>query len=106
MFQQIIALLVIAFFLARIFRQRKNSQVSRMEFLFWLVFWFLAAMIIVFIKKIDMLVAGLGFSAAGIDVILYLSIVALFYMIFRLRIKLEKIDREITKIVRKIAIKK
>ena len=106
MFQQIIALLVIAFFLARIFRQRKNKQVSRTEFLFWLVFWFLAAMIIVFIKKIDMLVAGLGFSAAGIDVILYLSIVALFYMIFRLRIKLEKIDREITKIVREIAIKK
>ena len=106
MFQQIIALLVIAFFLARIFRQRKNNQVSRTEFLFWLVFWFLAAMIIVFIKKIDMLVAGLGFSAAGIDVILYLSIVALFYMIFRLRIKLEKIDREITKIVREIAIKK
>ncbi|MCK5320750.1 DUF2304 domain-containing protein [Candidatus Parcubacteria bacterium] len=106
MFQQIIALLVIAFFLARIFRQRKNNQVSRTEFLFWLVFWFLAAMIIVFIKKIDILVAGLGFSAAGIDVILYLTVAALFYMIFRLRIKLEKIDREITKIVREIAIKK
>ena len=106
MFQQIIALLVIGFFLARIFVQRKNKQVSRTEFLFWLIFWFLSAMVIVFIKKIDILVADLGFSAAGIDVLLYLSVAALFYLIFRLRIKLEKIDREITKIVREIAIKK
>ena len=106
MFQQIIALLVIAFFLARIFKQRKNKQVSRTEFLFWIVFWFLSAMVIVFIKKIDTLVADLGFSAAGIDVLLYLSVAALFYLIFRLRVKLEKIDREITKIVREIALKK
>ncbi|MCK5510779.1 DUF2304 family protein [Candidatus Parcubacteria bacterium] len=106
MFQQIIALMVIGFFLARIFIQRKNKQVSRTEFLFWLIFWFLSAMVIVFIKKIDILVADLGFSAAGIDVLLYLSVAALFYLIFRLRIKLEKIDREITKIVREIAIKK
>ncbi|MEA1963307.1 MAG: DUF2304 family protein [Patescibacteria group bacterium] len=106
MFQQIIALLMIIFFLTKLFLQRKNKQVGRMEFFFWLVFWFLSALVIIFIKKIDILVASLGFSAAGIDVLLYLSVAALFYLIFRLRVKLENIDREITKIVREIAIKK
>ncbi|MCK4540160.1 DUF2304 family protein [Candidatus Parcubacteria bacterium] len=106
MFQQIIALLIILFFLVRLFWQRKNKQVSRTEFFFWLIFWFLVALVIIFIKKIDILVAGLGFSATGIDVLLYLSVAALFYLIFRLRLKLEKIDREITKIVREIAVKK
>ncbi len=106
MFQQVIALLVIGLFLARLFWQRKNKQVSRIEFFFWLIFWFLAVLVIIFIKKIDILVAGLGFSATGIDVLLYLSVAVLFYFIFRLRLKFEKIDREITKIVREIAIKK
>lgn len=105
MFQQTIALLVIIFFLARLFQQRKNNKINKTEFFLWFVFWFFSALIIIFIKKIDILVADLGFSAAGIDVLLYLSVVALFYLIFRLRVKLEKIDREITKIVREIAIK-
>ena len=104
--QQIIALLVIVFFLTRLFWQRKNKQVRGMEFFFWFIFWFLSALIIVFIKKIDVLAANFGFSATGIDVLLYLSVAVLFYLIFRLRIKLEKIDKEITKIVREIAIKK
>ena len=106
MFQQIIALLVIIFFLFRLVRQRKNKQIGRMEFFLWFFFWILSVFVIVFIKKIDILVADLGFSASGIDVLLYLSVAALFYLIFRLRLKLEKIDREITKIVRSIAIKK
>ena len=106
MLQQIIAILIIIFFLTRLFLQRKNKQVNRTEFLFWLGFWFLAISLIVFIKKIDVLVAGLGFSATGIDVLLYLSVAIFFYFLFRLRLKLEKMDREITKIIREIALKK
>lgn len=41
----------------------------------------------------------------GTDVVLYLSIALLFYLIFRLSIALEEIRREITELVRKIALK-
>lgn len=105
MFQQILALIVIAFFLARLFWQKQKQLISGSEFIFWLAFWFFAGLAIVALKQIDRLVASLGFSGSGIEVLLYLAIAILFYLIFRLRLRLEKTERDLTKIVRAIALK-
>lgn len=85
--------------------QKKTDKISSNELYFWLVFWIIAAAVIIFIKKVDILVANLGFSGSGIQVLLYLGIVVMFYMIFKLRLRLEKQDRELTKIVRFLALK-
>jgi small membrane protein len=105
MFQQIIALIIIAFFIARLFWQKKKNYIGLNEFIFWLIFWLTAVLSVIFIKFIDKLVSGLGFSGSGIEVLLYLSVALLFYLIFRLRLKLEKIEKDITKIVKEIALK-
>lgn len=105
MLQQILALVIIGFFLIRLFLQKRKKQIGANEFIFWLIFWCLAAIIILSLKWIDKLVANLGFSGMGIDVLLYLGIAVLFYFIFRLRLKLEKIEKNITKIIREMAIK-
>jgi len=103
--QQIIALIFIAYFLARLYWQKQKNYISFNEFLFWLIFWLLAAALIISLKFIDRLVAGLGFSGSGIEVLLYLSVAVLFYLVFRLRLKLEKIEKDITKIVKDAALK-
>jgi hypothetical protein len=105
MLQQTIALIIIAFFISRLFWQKKKNYIGFNEFLFWLAFWLLAAGLMVSLKSIDHLVAGLGFSGTGIEVLLYLSVAMLFYFVFRLRLKLEKIEKDITKIVKNIALK-
>lgn len=105
MLQQTIALIIIAFFISRLYWQKQKNHIGVNEFLFWLVFWLVAAVLIISLKFIDRLVAGLGFSGTGIEVLLYLSIVALFYFLLRLRLKLEKIEKDITKIVKDIALK-
>lgn len=105
MLQQIIALIIIAFFAFRLLWQKRKKQIGANEFVFWLIFWILAALAVIFLKWIDALVAELGFSGSGIEVLLYAGVVVLFYFIFRLRLRLEKIERDITKIVRIIAVK-
>jgi small membrane protein len=105
MLQQIIALIIIAFFLSRLYWQKQKNYIGFNEFLFWLVFWLAAALLIISLKAIDKLVAELGFTGTGIEVLLYLSIAILFYLVFRIRLKLEKIEKDITKIVKNIAIK-
>ncbi|MFA6106607.1 MAG: DUF2304 family protein [Patescibacteria group bacterium] len=105
MIQQILAIAVILFFIARLYWQRKKDEISRAELSFWLAFFLLAGLAIVFIKYIDEFVAGLGFSATGINVLFYAAVVLLFYVVFRLRLRQEKIERNITKIVREIALK-
>lgn len=104
MFQQIIALIVIAFFLGRLIQQKKKKNIGRNEFLFWLIFWIVAAGAIISIKWIDQLVNRAGFSSQGIDILFYIAVVLLFYFVFRIRLRLERIEKNITKISRKMAI--
>lgn len=106
MLQQVIALLVIVFFLGRLFWQKKKNNIARGEFVFWFVFWLVAMLAIIFIRKIDRLVADLGFSSSGIDVLFYFGVIVLFYLHLRLNFRLEKMERQITKIVRRIALNK
>ena len=102
--QQIFALLIIALILARLFWQKQKKLISANEMLFWLIFWLLAALAIIYIKNLDRLVAKLGFSGSGIEVLLYLSVAIIFYLIFRLRLKLEKIERNLTEIIKFISL--
>lgn len=105
MFQIIAALIIIIFFLSKTYWQRKNNKISKSEFIFWFIFWIAAGLFIVLLKKIDYLVASLGFTASGIDVLAYFSIAVIFYFIFKIVIKIEKIEKNITKIIRDDAIK-
>ena len=104
MLQQVLALILIAFFVSRLFWQKKKGTLGANEYIFWLFFWILSAIAIIFIKYIDQLVETLGFTGSGIDVLIYFGVVFLFYLIFRLRLRLEKMEKNITKIVRDTAI--
>ena len=105
MLQQIIALIIIAFFLARLLWQKQKKQIGANEFIFWLIFWLLSAGAIITLKWIDKLVASLGFSGSGIDILIYAAVIILFYFVFKLRLRFEKMEKDITKIVRHIALK-
>lgn len=104
MFQQVIALIVIAFFLARLLLLKKKGKVPTAEFFFWLIFWSLAAVSVLSLRWLDKVVADLGFSASAINILVYVAVIALFYLNFRLRLKMERLDRAITAVSRKMAL--
>ncbi len=104
MWQQIIAIIIILFFLFRLFGQKKKNEISRNEFYLWLVFWIIAGGAVIFIKQIDRLVAFLGFTASGINFLIYLAVLGLFYLVFRLRLNLAKLDHNLTEINRRLTL--
>jgi hypothetical protein len=104
MLQQIIALIIIIFFILKLASQKRKQEISRNEFRLWLFFWIVAALAIVFIKQIDYLIAQLGFSGSGINFLIYLSVLALFYLVFRLRLSLAKTDQQLTELSRAISL--
>jgi hypothetical protein len=79
-------------------RYQKNDITGR-EFLVWLVFWGAAAVATLVPKKTDIIAQWLGVSR-GADLLVYLSIAVLFFLVFKIIVKLERIEREITKLVR------
>ena len=104
MLQQVIALIIILFFVVRLFILKKRGGLPAGEFVFWLIFWILAAISISSLKWLDKLVANLGFSAAGINILVYIAVIVLLYLNFRLRLKVEKMDKDIVRLVRKVAL--
>ena len=104
MLQQIIALAIIAIFIWRLIVQKKKEKINKNEFLVWLSFWLVGALAIIFIRQIDQLVINLGFSGSGINFLLYLTIIVLFYLVFKLRLSLAKTEANITKLARQIAL--
>lgn len=104
--QQLLALVVIGFFIYRLFKQRNKKQVGGNEFVLWLSFWIASALAILFLKKLDYLAASLGFSASGINILFYGAILILFYFIFKLRLRLAKLDRDLTDLTREVTLLK
>ena len=95
MLQRILALAVIAFFLAKLLWQQRQRKMAWTEFFFWLIFWLASATAIILLNQIDRLVASLGFSGNGIEVLLYIGLAVC--------LRLEKMDRQLTKIASLIA---
>ncbi len=102
--QQIIAILIALFFIIKLRKQKQKGTIGKNEYLFWLFFWGAAALAIAFIKQIDLLTANLGLAASGISFLSYLAVLILFYFVFGMRLKIAKLDRDLTELSRTIAI--
>lgn len=105
MLQQIIAIIIILFFVIRLLSQKRKKIISNNEFSLWLIFWLVAAAAIIFIKDIDRFVHFLGFSGSGINFLIYLAVLGLFYLVFRLRLTVAKLDTNLTEVTRIIALR-
>jgi len=94
-----IIIIVLVQFLIKVLKDR--TQLFKL--LFWAIFWGIA---LVFIwlptNTIDKLGQLFGVGR-GVDVLVYLSIIFLFYYIFKQSEKINKLEKEITKLVREIS---
>lgn len=67
--------------------------------IFWSVIW-CGILIVLFIPQTTELLAKKLGIGRGVDAFLYAAIVILFYMVYRVYVKIESIERDITQIVR------
>lgn len=100
-----IFLIVFALFAwSRAFLRMRGKSISIGEFLFWSFIWSAIIVIGLFPGLITVISELVGIGR-GIDLAIYVGIVLLFYLMFRLYVKVDSQSIEITKLVREIAIK-
>ena len=102
----VIQILIVAFALfaiVRAFMQFRRGRLPIGWLGFWILFWIGAGVVAVLPQTTDIAarIAGVG---RGADFIIYLSLIALFYLVFRIFVKIEDVEREITRLVRKRAL--
>ena len=81
-----------------------DKKIKQNEFIFWSIIW-TAIIIVALIPSITSIFAKPFGIGRGTDFVVYIRLIALFYLLFRLYVKAEKIERNITRLVRTIAIR-
>jgi hypothetical protein len=93
------------FAIARTWRQFRKGKLTLMVFFVWVLFWLIVGVVVVLPQTTDTLARFVGVGR-GVDAIMYVSIIALFYAVFRLLVRIEEVEREITKLVRVLGVEK
>jgi len=100
---QILILILIAVVVYKATRRLIKKDLTVWLYLLWLSLWLVVAVFVVWPGILSQLAywAGIG---RGVDLIIYLAIFGLFYLIFKLNLRLDKMERNISELVRKLAI--
>jgi small membrane protein len=102
---QLILSVVILFILFKTWRSYRKKQISISFFVLWILLW-LIGLFVIFYPGLLTKVANLLNIGRGVDFALYVSIILIFYLIYKINLKIGKMNRDLTKIVRKISISK
>lgn len=100
---QFLGVLFSLFAWSRVFLRFKDKNVSIFEFVFWSIVWVGVIIIALFPSVFTQLSFFFGIGR-GVDILLYVGMIVLFYLLFRLYVKMDTQQKEITKLVRELAI--
>ena len=98
-FTQIILILIFIFLFLKTLFKLKNKDLVFSETIGWLLLWFVGLILAIKPDNASYFAKILGIGR-GVDLVIYVALIILFYTQFRLMVRLEKNNRDITKIVR------
>jgi hypothetical protein len=101
---QILIIIFVIFAWSRAFLRMRGKSISIGEFLFWSFIWIAIIFMAIFPDVVSGLSNMVGVGRA-VDLVMYISVTLLFYLLFRLYVKIDIQSKEITKLVRELAIK-
>lgn len=99
---QFLLILILATALGLTWRRARQGALSRFAAALWSLLWFAAGVVTLLPDTASVFARFVGVGR-GADAVIYLAIVLLYYLVFRIFVRLEKIDRDVTKLVREIA---
>lgn len=101
---QYVLILAFAAALVLTWRRARQGAIGRLPALGWSVFWIAAAVVVLRPETSSVLARFLGVGR-GADVIVYFALVVAFALVFKLFTRLETLERQITRLVRDLALK-
>ena len=104
---QIIQLLLLAFFLFAALKavwRYRSGDIGGAGLVYWVLFWAAAGVIVAWPDATFYFAKKLGIGR-GSDLVVYLSLVLLFFLVFRLMVSFERQKKEVTELTRLQALK-
>lgn len=100
---QVFILIVAAAAIVKAWRGYAAGQLGKRKLIMWTIAWLAGIFVIVLPDTTSWLAEKIGVGR-GVDAVIYISIVLLFFALFQTSRKVDKLERQLTKLVRAIAI--
>lgn len=100
---QILITLVSCYIIVKAFQNARKKNVSFSMAFVWSLFW-IAMIVLVWQPQLTDTLAAYLRVGRGADAVFYLALVLIFYLLFKIFVRLEHMNTEITTLVREIAI--
>ena len=100
---QIILFVFIFLLLVRTILRFREGAIRQTAFLGWTLLWILGGAAVIYPDSTGKLAELLGVGR-GVDVVVYISIVVLFFLLFKMYNRANTLEGEITKLVRALAL--
>lgn len=101
---QIIFVLFALLVISQVLKRKKSGHLSSLGMLFWILVWVGASVAVLWPDATQTLANYFGIGR-GTDFVVYSALAIMFFGLFRLHIKIESMQRDITAVVRKKALK-
>jgi len=82
----------------------KKGELLLREFVEWFALWLLVALVTI-LPDAASYVANLLGVGRGADLVVYLALLLIFYLLFKIFLRLEKSEQQFTKVVREMALR-
>jgi len=101
---QVLIVIFAVFAVSRVYIKVKARDIPKTWAIVWAFVWIGTAIVALLPQTTDLMAVRVGIGR-GADLLVYISIMALFFIAFRLVVKAESTQQEITKLVRAVALK-
>ena len=85
--------------LVGVIKRYREGLLGPKGLVFWFLFWLTVILVVIWPDSTSMIASIFGIGR-GVDFIIYSAIAILFFLLFRLHIKLESIGRDVTRLTR------
>lgn len=102
-FLQVAIVVLVLFFYSRAILRLKDGQITMWEFVLWTVIWGSVAVAIFVPSLLSKISQSVGITR-GLDLVVPLALIVVFYMVFRSYIKIEQLEQDLTKMTRVVAL--
>lgn len=100
---QFILILFFFFALYKVIARFRAGEIKFMNALVWSLLWLCGTAVVAYPALAVALAKFLGVGR-GVDAVIYFAIVSLFFLVFRLLVRVEKIEKHLTRVVRQNAL--
>ncbi len=96
---KVFLLFIISTIIVRLFFKFKSREINFSQFWVWLFFWLIASLVVIF-PEVTVWPANYLGVGRGADLVVYLALIFIFYLMFKFLLRIEKMEKNITLMVR------